>query len=139
MIEQSAKVISCDDNTVWLEAERQSTCGACQLKQGCGTRLLAKHVGKKFSRIAVNKTHDVSVGEQVQLAIPEEALLQGAFLMYIFPLVLMFVFAAIAQWLNFSNVTEIIAGLSGLFIGFLLVKKRLSNNKDHFKAKIVEE
>lgn len=139
MIEQSAKVVSCDDDVVWLEAERQSTCGACKLRQGCGTGLLAKHVGKRFSRIAVEKTHDVFIGKQVQLAIPEDALLQGAFLMYILPLILMFVFAATAQWLNFSNVMEILAGLSGLFIGFLFVKKRLSTKQDRFKAKIVEE
>lgn len=139
MIEQSAKVVSCDDDTVWLEAERQSTCGACQLKQGCGTGLLAKHIGKRFSRIAVKKTHEVFIGEQVQLAIPEDALLQGAFLMYILPLILMFLFAATAQWLNVSNVMEIFAGFSGLFIGFLLVNKRLSTKKDSFKAKIIEE
>ena len=139
MIEQSAKVVSCDDSTVWLEAERQSTCSGCQLKQGCGTGLLAKHVGKKFTRISVNKTHDVTVGEQVQLAIPEQALLQGAFVMYILPLTLMFIFAGIANFLNFNDLVEIFAGLSGLFIGFLLVKTRLSHNTDGFKAKIVEE
>jgi len=139
MIEQAAKVVSCDESTVWLEAERQSTCSGCQLKQGCGTGLLAKHVGKKFTRISVNKTHDVTVGEQVQLAIPEEALLQGAFVMYMLPLLLMFAFSAIAQYLTLNNVMEIIAGLSGLFIGFWVVKIRLSNNDDDFKAKIVEE
>ena len=69
MIKQQAKVVSCDDNKVWLEAERQSTCGQCQVRKGCGTGLLANHVGKRFSRIEVAKTDDVTVGQQVELRI----------------------------------------------------------------------
>lgn len=139
MIEQKAKVVSFDDETVWLEAERESTCSGCQVRQGCGTGMLAKHVGQRFSRITVKKTSDVEIGQQVQLAIPEETLLQGAVLMYLLPLVLMFIFAAIAQSLNFNEALEIIAGISGLFIGFYWVRIRLRNKKDGFQAKIVEE
>jgi sigma-E factor negative regulatory protein RseC len=139
VIEQKAKVVSFDDETVWLEAERQSTCSGCQVRQGCGTGMLAKHVGQRFSRITVKKTSDVEIGQQVQLAIPEETLLQGAVLMYLLPLVLMFIFAAIAQSLNFNEALEIIAGISGLFIGFYWVRIRLRNKKDGFQAKIVEE
>lgn len=139
MIEQPAKVIKFDDNMVWLEAERQSTCSGCKVKQGCGTGMLAKHVGKRFSNIAVMKTSDVEVGEQVHLAIPEETLLQGAFLMYILPLILMFIFAAGAQALHFNEAIEVFSGLSGLLIGFIWVKRHLSNKKDGFQARIVEE
>ena len=139
MIEQQVTVIACDDNTVWLEAERQSTCSQCQLKQGCGTGLLANHVGKRFSRISVNKTFDVTIGQQVRLAIPEQSLLQGTFVMYIMPLVLMFLFAVVAQSLNFNEIVEIFAGISGLFIGFYWARLRLSMNKDGFQARIIEE
>lgn len=139
MIEQSAKVVRSDDKMVWLEAERQSTCSGCQVRQGCGTGMLAKHVGKRFSSISVLKTGDVKIGQQVKLAIPEETLLQGAFLMYILPLVLMFVIAAGARALNFNEAIEIFGGLSGLFVGFYWVKLHLANKKDGFQAKIIEE
>ncbi|MFW5450797.1 MAG: SoxR reducing system RseC family protein [Methylophagaceae bacterium] len=139
MIKQQATVVSYDENTVWLEAERQSTCDGCQVKKGCGTGLLAKHVGKRFSRIAVAKTMDVHIGQQVQLAIPEESLLQGALLMYILPLVMMFAFSAIAQTLNINEALEIIAGISGLLIGFYWVRNRLQGQTDGLQAKIVEE
>ncbi len=139
MIEQQATVIACDDNTVWLEAERQSTCSQCQLKQGCGTGLLANHVGKRFSRISVNKSFDVTIGQHVRLAIPEQSLLQGTFVMYIMPLVLMFLFAAVAQALNFNELVEIFAGIAGLLSGFYWARLRLANNKDGFQARIIEE
>ena len=139
MIEQKATVVASDEETVWLQAERESTCSQCQVKQGCGTGLLTKHVGKRFSRIAVAKTNDVTVGQQVQLAIPEQSLLHGAFLMYIVPLALLFLFAAVAQALDFNDAGEIFSGLSGLFIGFYWVRIRLRNTKNGFKARIVEE
>ncbi len=139
MIEQSATVVRSDDKMVWVEAERESTCSGCQVRKGCGTGMLAKHVGKRFSSIAVIKTGDVTIGQQVQLAIPEETLLQGAFLMYILPLVLMFVIAAVAQAFNFSETIEIFGGLSGLFLGFYWVKLHLANKKDGFQAKIIEK
>lgn len=138
MIKQQATVTQCDDKTVWLTAQRQSTCSGCQIKQGCGTGLLSNHVGKRFSEITVQKTSVVHIGQQVQLAIPEQALLQGASLMYIAPLILLFAFSAIATALNFNEIVEIFSGLSGLFIGFYLVRLRLQNGKHDVQAKIVE-
>jgi len=139
MIEQSAKVISSDNETVSLEVERQSTCSACKVRQGCGTAMLAEHVGKRFSHITVPKTADVNIGQQVQLAIPEETLLQGAFLMYIMPIALLFVFSAIAQQLTNNAFVEILAGVTGLIVGFYLVKIRLKNKESGFQARIIED
>jgi sigma-E factor negative regulatory protein RseC len=138
LIEQHAVVTQYDDNAVWVKAERQSTCSACQMKQGCGTGLLSNHVGKRFSEIRVDKISDVHIGQQVQLAIPEHTLLQGATLMYIVPLVLLFIFAAVAKTLHFNEMIEIFSGLCGLFIGFYLVRTRLRNYKSDVQAKIVE-
>ncbi len=138
MIEQQAVVTQYDDKTVWLEAERQSTCSSCQMKQGCGTGLLSNHVGKRFSQIAVTKTEDVQLGQQVKLTIPEQALLQGAMLMYIFPLVLLFLFAALAKIVNLNEFMEIFAGFSGLFIGFYIVRFRMRNRKHNIQTTIVE-
>lgn len=139
MIKQKAIVVATDDRTVWLDAERQSTCGQCQVKQGCGTGLLANHVGKRFARISVEKQSDVAVGQQVQLGITEESLLQGAFMMYIVPLVMLFLFAAIAQILDFSEVMEVLAGISGLIFGFYYVHIRFKKRKTGLQAEIVEE
>jgi len=139
MIKQQAKVVKCNDTTVWLEAERQSTCSACKLKQGCGTGLLENHVGKRFSQISVNKTSEVNIGQEVNVGIPEESLLQGALLMYILPLVLLFVLSATAKALGFNESVEIIAGISGLLLGFYWVRERLKNNKDNFQARIIED
>jgi len=139
MIEQQATIIEVDGNTLWLQAERESTCSSCQVKQGCGTGLLAKHVGKKFSKISVHKTTDVALGEVVTLVIPEQALLQGAALMYLLPLTLLFLFSIITRSFGLGEGTQIVAGLTGLATGFAIVKENLRNKKDGIQAKILEE
>lgn len=139
MIKQQARVTSCNDDTVSLEVERESTCSSCKVRQGCGTGMLSEHVGNRFSQVTIDKTGDVDVGQQVQLAIPEGSLLQGAFLIYIVPIILLFVFSAIAQYVHTNEFIEILSGLTGLFLGFYLVKIRLKNKKDGFNASIIEE
>ena len=139
MIEQQATVIEIEDDTIWLQAQRHSTCSQCQVKQGCGTGLLAKHVGKRFSKIAVNKTTETTVGQVVTLAIPEQALLQGAALMYLLPLALLFLFSIVMRTFHMGEGVEILAGLVGLVVGFIWVKQHLKNKKDGIQAKVVEE
>ncbi|WP_273152206.1 SoxR reducing system RseC family protein, partial [Methylophaga thiooxydans] len=132
-------VISRDIHQVWVEAERQSTCGQCQARKGCGTGLLAKHVGQRFSRIAVKTSQDLRVGQQVMVTIPEQALLSGAVMMYLLPLLLMFVTAALAHIANSGELVEIIAGLSGLVAGFYFVKSRLKNKNTGVQVKTIED
>lgn len=139
MIEQKVTVISRDIHQVWVEAERQSTCGQCQARKGCGTGLLAKHVGQRFSRIAVKTSQDLRVGQQVMVTIPEQALLSGAVMMYLLPLLLMFVTAALAHIANSGELVEIIAGLSGLVAGFYFVKSRLKNKNTGVQVKTIED
>lgn len=139
MIEQKATVISRDIHQVWVEAERQSTCGQCQARKGCGTGLLAKHVGQRFSRIALKTSQDLRVGQQVMVTIPEQALLSGAVMMYLLPLLLMFVTAALARIANSGELVEIIAGLSGLVAGFYFVKSRLKNKNTGVQVKTIED
>ena len=139
MITQQAIIVDIDDDTVWLEVERQSTCSQCQVRQGCGTGLLSKHVGNRFSRISVKKTNDVTIGQHVQLAIPEQHLLHATVLIYIVPLICMFLLASVTQVLNINELAEIFSGIAGLLIGLYWVRRYLRNKKDDFNVRIIEE
>lgn len=143
MIEQQAKVVEINDKSILVEAERHTTCSKCAINKGCGTGLLAKHVGRRFAKLEVKRSRDVLPGEQVRIEISEEALLRGTFILYIVPLLLMFVFTAIATYLqqlfHFHEFIEIIAGICGLWIGFVWVRHHMNTQKDEIQARIIEE
>jgi sigma-E factor negative regulatory protein RseC len=139
MIEQKATVVSRDEHQIWLEAERQSTCSQCQARKGCGTGLLAKHVGRRFSRIAVPADNDLRLGQQVKVSIPEQALLSGAFMVYMLPLLLMFAAAALVRFMHFGELAEIVAGLLGMAAGFYGVKTRLKRRNADIRVEITED
>ena len=50
MIEESAQVVAVEGASgeyVWVETQRQSTCGGCAANQACGTATLAKVLGTR--------------------------------------------------------------------------------------------
>ncbi|GAB4289316.1 MAG: hypothetical protein Kow0083_02050 [Methylophaga sp.] len=139
MIEQKATVISRDGRLVWVEAERQSTCGQCQARKGCGTGLLAKHVGQRFSRLAVHTELDLKVGQQVMVSIPEQALLTGALMMYLLPLLGLFLAAVLTRMSGAGELVQIIAGLLGLAAGFFCVKRLMNDKNPGVRVQTIEE
>jgi sigma-E factor negative regulatory protein RseC len=139
MIEQKATVISRDGNIVWVEAERQSTCGQCAARNGCGTGLLAKHVGQRFSRIAVNTDLALRVGQPVMVSIPEQALLSGAVMMYLLPLIALFASAMLTRMVGGGELLQIVSGLIGLCAGFIWVRRRVKDQSPGIKVQPTED
>lgn len=139
LIEQSAKVVAIDNDKVRLITNRESSCSGCRLKQGCGTGLLENHVGNKFSDITVQTQQQVELEQQVTVAISETCLLQGALFVYLVPLLMLLLFAMISRYMTMSDELEIIFGLLGLIIGFIVVKIGLRNREDSFAVLMKEE
>lgn len=139
MIDQKATVISRDGDLVWVEAERQSTCGQCQARKGCGTGLLAKHVGQRFSRLAVTTDQDLQIGQQVMVSIPEQALLSGALMMYLLPLLTLFAAAVLARVAGAGELVQIVAGLTGLCAGFFWVKRQIKGHNPGIRVQTTED
>lgn len=138
MIEEVATVIDCRDGLVLLEAQRQSTCGTCAAKAGCGTAVFAKTLGKKSSQITAKNTLNLQVGDRVLVGLHENALILGSFMVYLIPIIGLFIFALIGQWfsqqwLNVENELWIIAFASaGFFLSLSFVKKfnqKIKNDK----------
>jgi len=121
MIEQQAKVINVKNDQLELEAETSSSCHACEVKSGCGTSVLAKWVGRKFTRFNAKNTVGAKVGDQVIVGLSEHALLTGSLAVYLWPLLGMIVFALIsdAVLLQDAGYRDPIIALSGM-VGFAL-------------------
>ena len=53
MIEEQAQVVEIIGNQIILQGQTQSACGSCSASKGCGTSVLSKVVGRKFTRFQV--------------------------------------------------------------------------------------
>lgn len=122
MIEERARVIAVRNDQLLLEAQTQSACGGCEARQGCGTSVLSKWVGRRFTRFQAKNTVNARVGDEVVVGLAEEAMLKGSVLVYLMPLLAMIVMAVLADSLiPFDAAARDLLVLSAAFAGFLLM------------------
>jgi sigma-E factor negative regulatory protein RseC len=98
MIEEQAQVVAVKGDQLVLQAQTQSACGSCSASKGCGTSLLSKVIGRKFTRFQAENNVNAMVGDVVVVGIPEDALLKGSLAMYIVPVFAMLIFALLADY-----------------------------------------
>ena len=125
MIEEQAQVVEIHGDQLVLQVQTQSACGGCVARAGCGTSVLAKVVGRKFTRFQVANIVKAEVGDTVVVGIAEDALLKGSLMMYIVPIIGMLVFALLSDYLLISVVPErdakiAVSAVVGLLLGSLL-------------------
>ena len=97
MIEEHARVIAVQNGQLLLEAQTKASCSACAVKQGCGTSVISKWVGRKFTRFQAPNTVNARVGDEVVVGLAEDAMLKGSVLVYLLPLLAMIGFALLAD------------------------------------------
>ena len=125
MIEEQGEIIRTEGEFAWVRTQRKSTCGQCSAQKGCGTSVFSKVLGNKLVEFkAINKIA-ASAGDQVILGLHESVLIKSAAMMYILPLLAMFLFAMLATYIGQSFGNELSqAGISlfamlGLLAGFI--------------------
>ncbi len=136
MIEERAVILSLDnqssDSTATLEIERKTACGLCGQTRGCGNSIWGKLFAHQSSAFkAQNKIH-AKVGDSVIIGIDESALLKSALLLYILPLVTLFIGAILATQFSASNSSAMLGALAGLVLGLLWVKGHTTSSR-YFK------
>ncbi|MDH5483886.1 MAG: SoxR reducing system RseC family protein [Gammaproteobacteria bacterium] len=120
MIEETAIVVAVEGGDVLLQTQRRSACQSCRVKQGCGTSVLAKVVGQRSSQIRIQNTLNAKLGDEVVLGLNENALVQGSLMVYALPLVMMLVFAVIAEyWASTQDMNTELLAILGAVLGFV--------------------
>jgi len=146
MIEEHIEVVEVLGDQLVLQARTESACGSCAVSKGCGTSVLSKVVGKKFTRFQVDNNVNAVVGDTVVIGIHEDALLKGSLVMYILPIISMLFFAVFFDFvlpLLLQSRDLIIAGssIAGLILGFLLSKWYFQrhSNAQHFSPVVLRK
>lgn len=124
MIEEPGRVIALEPGAVWVETRRKSTCSNCSARNGCGQGLMEKlGVRERHGLIRALSNSQLSVGDPVVVGIREDVLVRGAVLVYLFPLIVLFISSLIASELSAAEPYVIAAGLGGFLVSWLIVRK----------------
>jgi sigma-E factor negative regulatory protein RseC len=139
MIEETARVVAVENGQLLLEAQTRTACNACAAKQGCGTSVLSKWVGRKFTRFQAPNTVNAQVGDEVVVGLAEEAMLKGSVLVYLLPLLAMIGFALLADSLIATGMASrdlmvMAAAVAGFAVTLIFARRLLSSGS--FRRKL---
>jgi len=129
MIEESGQVVDVEGAFAWIESERTSTCGACNVRKGCGTAVLAKVLGQRRVHLRVLNRINARVGDAVVIGISESGLVRGSLAVYAVPLSGLFAGAISGDALGRHFFTgspdpvAIVGALAGLAAGLFWLKR----------------
>ena len=125
MILETGRVISIEAEGLWVETIQRSVCGSCQAQKGCGQRLLATF-GASASRLWVlldgRDANQYSIGDKVQIGIPEDVIAASALFIYTVPLISLLAATMLAHQQNVTDGLSVFFALVGLILGGLVVR-----------------
>lgn len=123
MLIEAGQVVAVEDSAVWVRTRRQSTCGSCNARNGCGHGIMDSAMGGREHLVrALAEQPLPQPGDEVQVRFAETSLLRAAVGVYLMPLLLMIAAAVVAEWVFATPVViTALASVLGLVLGFLLL------------------
>lgn len=123
---QEAAIVSYTEGEfAYLKTMGSFACGNCSSKSSCSSFSLFNFTPK--INLKVENTLDLKEGDQVIVGMAPDKLIVGTVLMYILPLLSLFIFAALGKLLVGEG-TSIVAGLGGFFASLLILKSLVSQH-----------
>ena len=147
MIEESARVIACEEGYAIVETQVRAACGSCSAEQSCSTSVLSGLFKRHHNRLKVLNPIDATPGQQVIIGLQESAMVTAALTTYLLPLICLILLSIAAQEVAHywhwpaTELSSIVGGLLGMIIGLSLLK-RFSLRSKHdpkFQAVILRQ
>lgn len=127
IIEETGVVSRYADGVALVETRRGTVCGSCQASAGCGSGMLQRLAGRRWSRVEAVAPFPVRTGERVVLGLDAGALIRGSLLLYGTPLAGLFLGALSGVWLggaDYGDWPAVTGAAVGLWAGFVWVRRR---------------
>jgi sigma-E factor negative regulatory protein RseC len=133
-------VLRTDSEAAWVKTVRSSACEGCTAKGSCHSM----GGGNEMEVKALN-TAGARAGDRVVLSFETASLLKATFLIYVFPIILLIVGAAIGQMLasliDFTpSALSVLLGFVFFFTGLFIIKARANKmaKKNAYQPKITK-
>ena len=125
MILETGRIVAIEPQGLWVETIQRSACGSCQAQKACGHSALAKF-GASASRLWVlldGRDHkSFSLGDDLQIGVPEEVIAGGSLFIYMLPLLAMIAASFVAHNAGLNDGFTAICALVGLLLGAAIVR-----------------
>jgi sigma-E factor negative regulatory protein RseC len=125
-MKERATVIALEDDSVWVETQRQGSCDSCAANKGCGQGLMSRIVpGREhYIRALVDREQrqHLAVGDQVEIVVPDELVLKASLIVYLLPLSMLLLGMFAGAWILPGDPGSIAGGALGLLVGAALVR-----------------
>ncbi|AKE59617.1 SoxR-reducing system protein RseC [Citrobacter farmeri] len=122
MIKEWATVVSWQNGEALVSCDVKASCSSCASRAGCGTRVLNKLGPQTTHTLVVASDVPLKPGQKVELGIAEGSLLGSAMLVYLSPLVGLFLIASLFQVLFGSDLAALSGAILGGVGGFLIAR-----------------
>lgn len=128
MLEMRAIVIQVEGDEASVQPVGTGGCGHCSSEGGCGSGTLTKlFCSSKPRHFKVSNKARARVGDEVQVTIPDGALLRGAMKMYVLPLMLLLIGGIAGAGLAGDaspgrDAYAVTGAVIGLVLGFVLAR-----------------
>lgn len=104
MVKEWATVVRWHNGRAVLRYGSNSGCGSCAARSTCGSYILNKIGPKTEYQLELEVSQPLVVGQKVEVGIPEGSLLRSAMLVYLTPLVGLFIGSGVMQFLFFKSI-----------------------------------
>ncbi len=128
MLEETGTIVALDGEFAWVESERTSTCGSCNVRRGCGTSVIAKVLGRKQLQLRAVNQAGAAVGDQVIIGISESGVVRGSLAVYAVPLALLLGGAIAGHFLGIwgglknPDLAAIVCSVAGFLAGIVWLR-----------------
>jgi sigma-E factor negative regulatory protein RseC len=100
MLAETGRVVALDEGAVWVETQRQGSCGSCAARSGCGHGLLAS-MGRGPALVRAllvsGSPGNIALHDRVRISLPERSFLRGVAMLYLLPLLSTIICAALSS------------------------------------------
>jgi len=141
MLRESGRIVALESNAVWVETIRSSLCGSCAARAGCGHGVLARASNSR-GLIRAHESDsvaavDCAVNDEVEIELPESAVLRGSLWLYGMPITAAIIGAVVGD--RYSEYAAMLGFLAGLLAAFYTIRiwTRRSHTVEQFEPRLV--
>ena len=107
MIKEWATVVSWQNGIALVSCDVKASCNSCASRAGCGSRVLNKLGPQTSHTISVPSEQPLMAGQKVELGIAEGSLLSSAMLVYLSPLLGLFIMGGVFVMETLSVILQV--------------------------------